>query len=170
VEIGTRRGERTHLGAQLARHGVVWTPHADGRSPRAVSEHDVDAGEPRQDDRETAGPEAGHERPRPVVDLCEALRLLYAFDENWETHIGGPSLGFEEPGGGAGYERVDGDAVDGVGRDGDDQTTTKSLDGRVEGMTTQRRTTRTRARPFRSGRISTSANPASCARARASSA
>ena len=82
MEVGAGRRQRVDQRAEPSGYGMVGTTHADGRRSGTIAEGDVDAIPPREDDRQTTRPEAGHQHPGPLVDLGQALGLLDAVDEH----------------------------------------------------------------------------------------
>ena len=165
-----RHGQRADVAAQQQGDGVVGHAHADGEVVVAeVSGHLRIAG---QHDRERPGPAPVHHPAGGVGDGGGQVQgLPHRGHEDGQVLLPGPPDELEEAVGGSRHERVDGQDVDGVGREGHGQPGGQGLLGRLPahgaervggvdhrsppghpdpGPPSGRRATRTRSRPARS--------------------
>ena len=132
-EVGRRRGERAaEAGEEALRQRVPRHPqrHAGEAGGGALGETGVGAA--RQHQRQRAGPEAGGQRAGLGREDGEALGGGEVGDVDDERVERGPPLGGEDAGHGAVAQRVGAEAVDGLGRKGDELARAQEARGGAE--------------------------------------
>ena len=118
--VGRGRDHGLAEGPQnIARHVVVGHPHGDGVEPGRRQVGDRTVGGFGENERERSRPERGGEPRRVGIKTAERLRRLQIRDMGDERVEGRAAFGLVDPRDGAPVGRVGAEAVDGLGRKGD---------------------------------------------------